>query len=81
MQLHVGLHIRTGRSNAPFIEVAKRITDALEFSLDYLADDAKNFVIDKKTLLNKHDIKNLEPVLKNKLIFLADAVIRDATTV
>jgi len=61
--------------------VAKRITDALEFSLDYLADDARNFAIDKKTLRNKHDIENLEPVLKDKLICLANAVIRAATTV
>ncbi len=64
----------------PSIEVAKKIADALEVSLDYLAGDAKNVAVDKKTLRLIHDIEDLEPTLKDKLIFLANAVIRDAKT-
>jgi len=48
--------------------------------LDYLAGDAKNVAVDKKTLRLIHDIEDLEPTLKDKLIFLANAVIRDAKT-
>ena len=62
----------------PSIEVAKKIADALEVSLDYLAGDAKNAAVDKQTLKLIHDIEDLEPSIKDKLIYLANAVIRDA---
>jgi transcriptional regulator with XRE-family HTH domain len=64
----------------PSIEVAKKIADALTVSLDYLAGDTKNVAIDKKTLRLIDDIENLEPSLKDKLLYLANAVIRDAKT-
>jgi len=64
----------------PFIEVAKKIADALEVSLDYLAGDAKLASIDKQTLRLIHDIEELEPAVKDKLFFLANAVIRDSKT-
>jgi hypothetical protein len=48
--------------------------------LDYLADDAKNVTVYEKTLRLIHDIEDLEPTLEDKLIFLANAVIRDAKT-
>lgn len=64
----------------PSIEVAKKIADALEVSLDYLAGDSKKAALDKKTLKLIHDIEDLEPSIKDKLIFLANAVIRDAKT-
>jgi transcriptional regulator with XRE-family HTH domain len=64
----------------PSIEVAKKIADALEVSLDYLAGDAQKSAIDKQTLKLIHDIEDLEPAIKDKLIYLANAVIRDAKT-
>lgn len=64
----------------PSIEVAKKIADALEVSLDYLAGDAKKAAVDKQTLKLIHDIDDLEPSIKDKLIYLANAVIRDAKT-
>jgi transcriptional regulator with XRE-family HTH domain len=64
----------------PSIEVAKKIADALEVSLDYLAGDAKKITADKKTMKLIHDIEDLEPSVKDKLIFLANAVIRDSKT-
>lgn len=64
----------------PSIEVAKKIADALEVSLDYLAGNAKNVAVDKQTLKLIHDIEDLEPAIKDKLFFLANAVIRDAKT-
>ena len=62
----------------PSIEVAKKIADALEVSLDYLAGDAKKVNADKQTIKLIHDIEDLEPSIKDKLIFLANAVIRDS---
>lgn len=64
----------------PSIEVAKKIADALEVSLDYLAGNAKNVAVDKQTLKLIHDIEDREPAIKDKLFFLANAVIRDAKT-
>ena len=64
----------------PSIEVAKKIADALEVSLDYLAGDAKKSVVDKQTIKLIHDIEDLEPSIKDKLLFLANAIIRDAKT-
>jgi len=36
--------------------------------------------VDKKTMKLIHDIEDLEPSIKDKLIFLANAIIRDAKT-
>lgn len=64
----------------PSIEVAKKIADALDVSLDYLAGDAQKAAVDKQTLKLMHDIEDLEPAIKDKLLYLANAVIRDAKT-
>jgi transcriptional regulator with XRE-family HTH domain len=64
----------------PSIEVAKKIADALEVSLDFLAGNSKQAALDKQTMRLIHDIEELEPAVKDKLFFLANAIIRDAKT-
>lgn len=64
----------------PSIEVAAKIADVLEVSLDYLAGNSKKAAVDKKTMKLMHDIEDLEPSIKDKLIFLANAIIKDAKT-
>jgi transcriptional regulator with XRE-family HTH domain len=64
----------------PSVEVAKKIADALEMSLDYLAGEGSQATVDKQTMKLIHDIEELEPAIKDKLFFLANAVIRDAKT-
>ncbi len=64
----------------PSIEVAKKIADALGVSLDYLAGDSPMASFDKQTLKLIQEIEGLEPAVKDKLFFLANAVIRDAKT-
>lgn len=64
----------------PSVEVAAKIADALEVSLDYLAGNSNKAAVDKKTMKLIHDIEDLEPSIKDKLIFLANAIIRDAKT-
>lgn len=49
-------------------------------SIAPMEGDAKKAVIDKQTMKLIHDIEDLEPSLKDKLIFLANAVIRDSKT-
>ncbi len=60
------------------IDVAKVIADALEVSLDFLAGDARLASADKKTLRLINVFEELQPSIKDKLFFLANAVIRDA---
>ena len=57
--------------------VAKKIADALEVSLDYLAGDGQHAHFDKQTLKLINEIEQLDSGIKEKLIFLANAVIRD----
>ncbi|MEM9859850.1 MAG: RstR family transcriptional repressor [Bacteroidota bacterium] len=64
----------------PSIEVAKKIADAFEVSLDYLAGEGVNAAFDKETLRLIEDIENLEPAIKEKLLYMANAIIRDAKT-
>ena len=63
---------------SPSVDVAKKIADALEVSLDYLAGGSDKAAFDKQTLKLIDEIEELEPSTKDKLIFLANAIIRDA---
>lgn len=65
---------------APSIEVAKKIADAFEVSLNLLVGEGQNSAFDKNTLKLIQDIESLDPQVKEKLLFLANAVIRDAKT-
>jgi transcriptional regulator with XRE-family HTH domain len=65
---------------SPSVDVAKKIADALEVSLDYLAGDGERATFDKQTLKLIDEIEELEPSIKDKLLFLANAIIRDAKT-
>lgn len=63
---------------SPSVDVAKKIADALEVSLDYPAGGSDKAAFDKQTLKLIDEIEELEPSVKDKLIFLANAIIRDA---
>jgi len=65
---------------APSIEIAKKIADAFDVSLDFLVGEGQNASFDKQTLRLIQDIERLEPTIREKLFFLANAVIRDAKT-
>lgn len=61
---------------SPSIEVAIKIAEALDVSLDYLAGgNVAHF--DNKTIKLINEIEELAPEVKDKLFFLANAVIRD----
>lgn len=65
---------------SPSIDIAKRMADAFEVSLDYLIGQGQNAQFDKKTLEIIEEIEKLEPSIKDKLFFLVNAVIRDYKT-
>lgn len=64
----------------PSIEVAKKIADAFEVSLDYLVGEGMNASFDKKTLQRLQDLELLDAEKKKTLFDLIDTYIRDAKT-
>ena len=64
----------------PSIEAAKKIAEAFEISLDYLAGEGINDQFDKKTIQRMRDIEDLNPAIKEKLFFLIDTILRDTKT-
>ncbi len=64
----------------PSIEVAKKIADAFEVSLDYLVGEGQNVSFDKKIIQRIKDLQSLEPGKKQTLFDLIDTYIRDAKT-
>src|SRR4030042_3533912 len=61
---------------SPSIDVAIKIAEAMDVSLDYLAGgNVAHF--DNRTIKLINEIEELAPEVKDKLIFLANAVIRD----
>lgn len=65
---------------SPSIEVAKKIADAFEVSLDYLVGEGQNASFDKRTLKRLEDLEGLEEKKKETLFDLIDTYIRDAKT-
>jgi len=61
----------------PSIEVAKKIADAFEVSLDYLVGIGINSKFDKKTVVRMQDIEELDQDTKDKMFFFIDTIIRD----
>jgi transcriptional regulator with XRE-family HTH domain len=64
----------------PSVENAKKIADAFDVSLDYLVGEGSMASYDKQTLQLMQDIEELDPAIKDKLLFLTNAIIRDAKT-
>lgn len=52
------------------IEVAKKIADSLEVSLDYLVGEGINAKFDKKTLSRFQDLEHLEEEKKKRSLIL-----------
>lgn len=64
----------------PSIEVAKKIADVFEVSLDYMVGQGQNATFDREIVQRIEDIQNLKPEIKEKLFYVIDTCIRDAKT-
>ena len=64
----------------PSIEVAKKIAQAFEVSLDYLAGEGVNASFDKRTVKRLQQIESLLDNDKSHLLAIVDAFLRDANT-
>ena len=61
----------------PSIQLAKKIADAFEVTLDYLVGEGQNATFDKKILSRIQAIQELDPQIQDKLFFFIDTVLRD----
>lgn len=74
-QVMVGKYERGDAS--PSIEVAKKIADAFEVSLDALVGDGQNITFDKKIMERIKDIQSLDNDTQNILFNLIDTYIQN----
>lgn len=61
----------------PSIEVAGKIADALDVTVDYLIGRSNKILFDKKLMKRIEDIENLNDEDKKHLVALMDAFLRD----
>jgi hypothetical protein len=61
----------------PSVEVAKKIADTFDVSLDYLTGEGQNASLDKKNLKRLQDIENLDQPIKEHLYFVIDNIIQN----
>lgn len=62
----------------PSIDTAKKLSDALDVSLDYLVGDGELIVRDKKTLKRLEDIDKLSDNDKEHIFYTLDNLIKAA---
>lgn len=62
----------------PSVEVAKKIADVFEVSLDYLVDDNAAITFDKQTVKRLQDIEQLPEEDKNHIFYMIDNLIKAA---
>lgn len=62
----------------PSVEVAKKIADIFDVTLDYLVNDKSKPSFDKQTIQRLVDIETLKDSDKGHLFALIDAYLRDA---
>lgn len=60
------------------MEVASKIAEVFEVTIDYLIGKDHNMAVDKKTLKQMQDIDNLDDSNRDKLFFLIDNVVQNS---
>jgi len=66
-----------GKLSKPSIEIAKKIADELNVTVDYLLGGSDKMVLDKKLMKRIEDIEALPEKEKEKIVDYMDLVIRD----
>ena len=66
--------------NTPSIEVAAKIAEALNVTLDYLVKDGEYEQLDTVSLNRLKEVEKLPSDLKEKIYFFIDVAIRDFKT-
>ena len=64
----------------PSVDIAKKIADAFDVTLDYLVGEGTNAQFDKKTVKRLEEISNLPENEKDTVFTVVDALLRDFKT-
>lgn len=75
----IGRYERNERT--PSIDIAKKIADALEVSLDYLVGDTSTFIKDKKMLYRLELIEKATPEYKERILYMIDLMLKDSQNI
>lgn len=64
----------------PSIEIAQKIAEALEVSLDYLVGDTSVLIKDKTMLYRLEVLQKVRPEYKDRILYMLDLMLKDAQT-
>ena len=62
----------------PNIDIAKKLAEALEVSLDYLAGDTDVLLKDKKMIYRLEVLQKVNPDYKDRILYMLDLMLKDA---
>ncbi len=71
----IGRYERNERT--PSVDIAKKIAEAMEVSLDYLAGDSSTIIKDKKMLYRIELIEKANPDYKERILYMLDLMLKD----
>ena len=62
----------------PSVEIAKKIADALDISLDYLTGSTNSIIQDKKMLYRFELLQKIDQTEMDRILYVIDSLLRDA---
>lgn len=62
----------------PSVEIAKKIADALDISLDYLTGSTNSIIQDKKMLYRFELLQKIDQTERDRILYVIDSLLRDA---
>jgi transcriptional regulator with XRE-family HTH domain len=75
----IGRYERNERT--PSVDIAKKIAEAMEVSLDYLVGDTSTIVKDKKMLYRIELIEKANPDFKERILYMLDLMLKDSQNI
>jgi transcriptional regulator with XRE-family HTH domain len=72
----IGRYERNERT--PSVDIAKKIAEALDVSLDYLVGDTSVLVQDKKMIYRLEVLQKVNPDDKDRILYMLDLMLKDA---
>jgi transcriptional regulator with XRE-family HTH domain len=64
----------------PSVDIAKKIAEALEVSLDYLVGDTTILLKDKKMVYRLEVLEKVDSSHKDRILYMLDLMLKDAQT-
>ena len=72
----IGRYERNERT--PSIDIAKKLAEALDVSLDYLVGETSVLLKDKRMIYRLEVLQKVKPVYKERILYMLDVMLKDA---